>query len=94
MNAQRRKRLAEAAALLQQANDKKTELDELLEQAKSIIEEVASEEREYYDNMPESLQNGERGSRADEVASNLEGIELEFTLDLDDVISTLEDAQA
>lgn len=37
---------------------------ELLNQAQSIIEECRDEEQEYYDNMPESFQNGERGEAA------------------------------
>lgn len=62
----------------------------LLEEAKAIIEQCASEERNYYDAMHENLQSGEKGSRADEVASQLE--ELESMLD--DGISTLEESQS
>lgn len=47
MNKVRRKRLAEAA--------------ELLERARDILEEVKDEEQESYDNLPESFQQGERG---------------------------------
>ena len=47
MNKARRKRLAEAA--------------ELLEQARDILEEVKDEEQEAHDNLPESFQQGERG---------------------------------
>lgn len=76
MNKARRDELARASALL--------------EEAKAIIEQCASEERDYYDAMHENLQGGEKGSRADEVASQLE--ELESTLD--DAISTLEESQS
>lgn len=44
----------------------------LLEEAKEIFETAGQEEREYYDNMPESFQNGERGEAADAAASALE----------------------
>ena len=57
MNKTRRKRLAEAA--------------ELLEQARDILEEVKDEEQEAHDNLPESLQQSERG---EEMESYIEAI--------------------
>lgn len=50
MNNQRRKDIAKAAALI--------------EDAKSILEDALAEEQEYLDNMPESFQNGEKGELA------------------------------
>ena len=47
MNKQRRNRIAEALELISQARD--------------ILEEVKDEEQESYENLPESLQYGERG---------------------------------
>lgn len=58
MNAQRRKRIAE--------------LRSKLEDVQAEVEGLAEEEREYYDNMPESFQSGEKGDVADRAASNLE----------------------
>lgn len=58
MNADRRKRLQRAK--------------ELISEARTIVEDVASEEREGYDNLPESLQGGEKGQRMSEIADNLE----------------------
>ena len=58
MNAERRKRLS--AAL------------EQLEAAKFEIEEIQQEEQEAYDNMPESLQESERGET---IANNAESLE-------------------
>lgn len=49
MNKQRRKRLEEAS--------------KLIAQAQGIIEEVKDEEQEAHDNLPESIQYGEKGSR-------------------------------
>ena len=49
MNKQGRKRLAEAALLM--------------EQAKDIIVEVREEEEEKLENMPESFRNGEKGEQ-------------------------------
>jgi predicted metal-dependent hydrolase len=50
VNNQRRKDIAKAAALI--------------EDAKSILEDALAEEQEYLDNMPESFQNGEKGELA------------------------------
>ncbi len=47
MNKQRRKRLEEAF--------------DLIGQAQSILEEVKDEEQEAHDNLPESIQYGEKG---------------------------------
>lgn len=49
MNKQRRNRIAEAL--------------ELISQARGILEEVKDEEQESYENLPESLQYGERGEQ-------------------------------
>lgn len=47
MNRERRKRLAEAFTLI--------------EQVKGILDKVREDEREAYENLPESFQNGDRG---------------------------------
>lgn len=52
-----------------------------LESAKGEIEAVRDEEQEYKDNMPENMQQGEKGERADAAISALE-----------EAISVLEDA--
>jgi hypothetical protein len=49
MNAELRKDLVKALSLI--------------EEAKSIIEGVKDAEQEAFDNMPEGLQNGERGEK-------------------------------
>ena len=43
------------------------ELIETTEGIKSKIEELRTEEEEYYNNMPESFQDGEKGDRAQTV---------------------------
>jgi len=58
VNKQRRKEIARAAAMI--------------EEAKSILETCRDEEQDYYDNMPESFQNGEKGSVAQEAIDALE----------------------
>lgn len=61
-----------------------------LEDIKEDIDFIKDEEQEYYDNMPESIQAGERGDKAQEAIDNLES-----TLDyLNDVTGFLEEALA
>lgn len=45
---------------------------ELIEKARNILEEVKDEEQEAYNNLPESLQYGERGEQMQE---NVDAIE-------------------
>lgn len=58
MNKARRKEIARALALV--------------EEAKSILETCRDEEQDYKDGMPEAIQNGQKGDAADEVVSALE----------------------
>lgn len=74
MNAARRKTISEAVALIDQAHD--------------LIEEIANQERESFDNLPEGLQESERGERMDEIATALE----EAYMTLTDVVDQLNDA--
>lgn len=73
MNKQRRANLKEAV--------------ELLERAKSIIECVAEEEREAFDNLPEGIQYSERGEQMEEYADTLD----EFYESIGDGIESLEE---
>ena len=43
-----------------------------LEDIKEDIDSIKEEEQEYYDNMPESIQAGERGDKAQEAIDNLD----------------------
>lgn len=58
MNKERRKQIGEV-------RDK-------LESAKAEIEDLQNEEQEYYDNMPEGFQNGEKGERTQAAIDALE----------------------
>ena len=73
MNKQRRNRLQKVI----------DQLEELKQEVSSICEE----EQEVYDNMPESLQDGERGSQMYENISTLEGQESNF----DDLIYNIQE---
>ena len=84
MNADRRKRLAKAVELLEEVQA--FAVDKIAE-AKDLIDEIAGEEREAYDNLPEGLQVAERGERMSEIADALENI-----TGLDDIENTLQEA--
>lgn len=54
---------------------RRNEINDLIEQIQEIQAEIGclqEEEQEYYDNMPESIQNGERGEKASEAIENLQ----------------------
>lgn len=87
MNEARRKELSKAIGLIQEIGPK-------LDEAKSIIESCATEERDYYDNMHENLQQGDKGSQADNAATQLE--EVQSTLeefDIDEMVGKIEEAK-
>ena len=51
-------------------NTRRKSLRELIEKTEGIkqeIEEIKTEEEEYYNNMPSSVQDGEKGDRAQTV---------------------------
>lgn len=58
MNKERRKRLDEIVALVSEA--------------RGALEEIAGEEREAVDNLPDGLRESERGERMEEIADSLE----------------------
>jgi hypothetical protein len=60
----------------------------LIDEARSIIETAAEEERDYYDNMPEAIQASERGDMAEEAASALESA----VEQLDEALDSIETA--
>jgi hypothetical protein len=87
MNNGRRKDIDAIIALLNEVLPK-------LEDAKGKTEDTANAEREYYDNMPEGLQQGEKGEQADNAAQLLEEVQSAFEeLDLEDLIGKLEEAK-
>ena len=69
---------------------RRSRLQKVIDQLEDLKAEVASiceEEQEAYDNMPEGLQDAERGQQIYENISNLEDREGDF----DDLISYLEE---
>ena len=49
-----------------------TKIADSLQALKSDVESIQSEEQDAYDNLPESLQDSERGDRMQEAIDNLE----------------------
>jgi len=60
MNQEKRKELAKAISLM--------------EEAKEIIESISEQEQECFDNLSENLQQSERGQRFEEIASQLSDV--------------------
>jgi len=86
MNKERRKNLGEAISLLCSAQ-------ESIERAKEIVEDVRDEEQESYDNLPESLQESERGEAMQENIDNLESVSGELDDIFDNVETQIEEIQ-
>ncbi len=76
MNAERRKNLAKAL--------------ELLEEAKSMLETARDDEQEYFDAMPESFQGGDKGDKAQHVISQLDDAFNAAETAVDSIIESLE----
>ncbi|QDF16016.1 hypothetical protein H3N89_gp51 [Microbacterium phage MonChoix] len=86
MNKQRRKDIEAIVNKLADLEALKTEIQE-------AIEQVRDEEQEYYDNMPEGLQQSDRGYAAEEAASQLdEAASMLDDLDIDSLRGNLETA--
>jgi len=73
-------------------NERRKEIDRIiseLQQLQSDIENVLGEEQDAFDNMPEGLQQSDRGEAASEAISELESAQS----GVDEVISCLENAK-
>lgn len=73
MNKTRRKQLDKAWGLLMEASQ--------------IIEEVKSDEEEAHDNLPDSLQESERGEQMQEYIDTMD----ELLMELDNILSDVDD---
>ncbi|MBD9406273.1 hypothetical protein IB236_13070 [Acidovorax sp. ACV02] len=87
MNKQRRTKLAEL-------RDRMSELQDQASTLMTDLQDVLNEEQDYLDNMPESLQEGEKGQKAQAAIDLMENIIsgiTEFTdLDTDDLDAAAE----
>ena len=64
-------------------------VSEMIADAKEQLEQIRDEEQEAYDNMPESIQDSERGEQMYENIDNLETM----ASDLEDILESFYDIQ-
>lgn len=85
MNRIRRKSLR---TILGQMDD----LSTVLETVKEALQDVLNEEQEAYDNLPEGLQEADRGQQMQEYIETLEGVVDSLgELDIEDLYGTVEE---
>ncbi len=90
MNDNRRKKIEALRTRL----DAALNLDEMRE-IQELASSLAEEEQEYYDNMPENLQQGDKGQNAESAASDLSAAAdaIESALDsLEEALGKLEES--
>jgi DNA repair ATPase RecN len=74
-------------------NERRKQIEEaqnLLDNAREILDLAANEEQDSFDNLPEGLQASERGERMEEIATQLADV---VTI-LEDAFETLNDCTA
>lgn len=85
MNKVRRKALANIVTMLEK-------LDELREEIREQLAEIQDEEQEALDNMPESLQESEKGEQMQEYIDAMENVTGELDLlDIEDLVDQLQE---
>ena len=68
------------------------ELSTVLETVKEALQDVLNEEQEAYDNLPEGLQEADRGQQMQEYIEALEGVVDSLgELDIEDLYETVEE---
>lgn len=94
MNAARRKDIQSAIEVV---NKHRNELLELLKalaedvsELAGIVDDIKSDEQDYFDNMPEGLQSGEKGEAAEEAITHLSDAQSVLESLCDDLQSDLE----
>lgn len=94
MNNDRRKAIRALAAEVTALNAILSDAIGKAEDLHSQLEALKDEEQEYYDNMPEGLQNSDKGSVAQEAIDNLENAlsALESLKDFDNELENAADA--
>ena len=88
MNANRRKQISQAIEMTRKAWD-------ILNDVTELLNEVRDDEEDAFDNMPESLQESERGEMMTEAIDNLDSaLSLDYDDLLDELVEYLEEASA
>lgn len=87
----------ERRAVIEALRAKLEDLKSDLEGQSSATDDLAGEEHEYHDNMPEAFQNGEKGEAAEASAEALDNAkgEIETAVEsIDNALNYLEEAMA
>lgn len=99
MNNARRKAIGRIRDDLEARKAEVEKLKEVLDGIKEDIDGIVEEEQEYFDNMPESLQGGEKGEMAEaairaltDAAEKIEAAASDLDSNIDEAISELETA--
>ena len=58
--------------------DRLSEAEALVDDAKSIVEELKDEMEQWYDSIPENLQSGDKANEVQECKDNLENVQSEL----------------
>ncbi|NUM72749.1 hypothetical protein HUU40_00165 [candidate division KSB1 bacterium] len=100
MNNQRRKEIAKIISMVEAFQQDFENLKEAVSEAKNQLETVLDEEREYLENMPESLHSSDRYYTAEAAISNMEeafsefeNLENAFEFDSESVVEKLDTAR-
>ena len=72
MNKKRRTELSQGLMNLENSIEEFDGLKERMAQELSLIEDALDDEQEYFDNMPSSFQDGEKGEAAQEAIDSLQ----------------------
>lgn len=98
MNKDRRKELGKLCDRVAALEEKVSELKSLRDDIVSDLESIRDEEQDAYDNLPESLQEGERGQDMQAAIENMENAlsaleDIGLDVEISDVVSTIDDAR-
>ena len=93
MNNQRRKAIEKLKKSLEEEQEAVSNIVARVEDIKNELEALKDEEQEAFDNMPESLQQGDKGQAAETAIGALDSA-LEHLLMVDDWSSNIDDALA
>jgi hypothetical protein len=101
MNKERRKSLSAISELIAGLAGQVESLKGAVEAIRDQLTEVRDEEQDAYDNLPESIQDGERGAAMTEGIEQMEEVDSDLEtlfdaldqLDLDDLVSKLDEAK-
>lgn len=91
MNVQRRKAIEAVQKIITTLQDEMETLASKAQNAVDELESIKEEEQEYYDNMPENMQNGDKGSTAQSAIDSLDSA-IEYLAEVQDFADKFSEA--